>query len=515
MTSDRIQQLLMLGENIAVEFKRCGNGIEFDTYQTVCSFLNRFGGDILLGVEDNGHVAGLPPKAVPDMVKNFISTISNPSMFLPNVYLVPQVVEYDGRTLIHIHVPRDAEIYRLKGVVYDRVGDADVKVISSGALSELCIRKQSVYTEQKVYPYVQLEDLRLDLLPLIRTMAQNHQLTGMHPWAELTDMELLKSAGLYRLDEVTGKRGFCLAAIMLLGKDELIQSVCPNYKTDALLKKVNVDRYDDRSIVQTNLVDSYRQLTDFAAKHLLDKFFLEGQHRLSLAGIITREMIANTLIHREYLSHYAAKMVIMKDKMYVENACRARQEMDITPENLEPESKNPLIAGFFRSIGLADELGSGVRRLFKYVPLYSNAQPTMREADVFRITIPLNDLYSFDALTVSDSTDDLKPVTKLEATNMEQLVTPDRLERLAKNPRMRRLLQALEQERGNAELLEIIQLADRRYLRQHYLKPLLEAKWIEQTLPGKPTSRQQKYHLTTQGLEVLRKLQNQEQKLHD
>lgn len=40
--------------------KRCGSGIESDVYETVCSFLNRFGGDILLGVEDNGNPIGIP-----------------------------------------------------------------------------------------------------------------------------------------------------------------------------------------------------------------------------------------------------------------------------------------------------------------------------------------------------------------------------------------------------------------------------------------------------------------------
>ena len=59
---------------------------------------------------------------------------------------------------------------------------------------------------------------------------------------------------------------------------------------------------------------------EFARKHLPDKFFMEGDQRKSLRNIITREMIANTLIHREYTSPYQAKFVIEKDRMYVENA---------------------------------------------------------------------------------------------------------------------------------------------------------------------------------------------------
>lgn len=41
-----IKSILEIGETIAVEFKRCGNGVENDVYETVCSFLNRFGGDL-------------------------------------------------------------------------------------------------------------------------------------------------------------------------------------------------------------------------------------------------------------------------------------------------------------------------------------------------------------------------------------------------------------------------------------------------------------------------------------
>lgn len=46
MDKQKFESILQVGETIAVEFKRCGNGIENDVYESVCSFLNRFGGDI-------------------------------------------------------------------------------------------------------------------------------------------------------------------------------------------------------------------------------------------------------------------------------------------------------------------------------------------------------------------------------------------------------------------------------------------------------------------------------------
>ena len=106
--------------------------------------------------------------------------------------------------------------------------------------------------------------------------------------------------------------------------------------------------------------------------------------------------MVNTLIHRELTSSFIAKFVIEKKKIYVENANRATKDGVITLENLEPNPKNPIIAAFFRNIGYADQLGSGVRNLYKYSRLYYGKDPEFKEGDVFRITVPLEEEYSFD-----------------------------------------------------------------------------------------------------------------------
>ncbi|MCI5503565.1 MAG: putative DNA binding domain-containing protein [Eubacterium sp.] len=396
MDLETLQSILTIGETIAVEFKRCGNGIDSDTYETVCSFLNRFGGDIFLGVLNDGTVVGVPEKAAPDMVKNFIKVVSNPLLFSPTVYLIPKIIKYDEkRTIIHVHIPPSAEVHSYKKVIYDRVDDADVKVTATGAIAQMYIRKQNIFTEKKIYPYAKMEDLRLDLLPKIRIMAQNHA-GGQHPWTAMNDQDLLKSAGLYGRDIATGEEGYNLAAIMLLGKDDVILNVAPAYVTDALVRKVNVDRYDDREIIKTNLIESYDRLLEFGRKHLPDKFFLEDTVNKSLRNTIVREMVSNTLMHREFSSSYTAKFVIEKERMYVENANRAANDGCITVDNLEPNPKNPIIAAFFRNIGYADQLGSGVRNLFKYSKYYSGQEPKFIEGDIFRIIVPLNDTYSFD-----------------------------------------------------------------------------------------------------------------------
>lgn len=348
-----------------------------------------------MGVLDDGTVVGASEKAVPDLVKNFISVVSNPTIFVPTIYLEPEILTYEGHTVIHVHVPPSSEVHTFKKVIYDRVNDADVKVIATAQIAVLYIRKQNIFMEKRIYPYVTLDDLHLDLLPRIRQRAVNHAM-GVHPWKDMDDIQLLRSAGLYGIDHTTGERGYNLAAIMLLGKDEVIQDVVPAYVTDALVRKVNVDRYDDREIIKTNLVESYDLLMNFARKHLSDKFFLEGDNRISLRNAIAREMLVNTLIHREMTSSFIAKFVIEKDRMYVENASRASKDELITPDNLEPNPKKPIIAAFFRNIGYSDQLGSGVRNLYKYTKFYTGKEPELKEGDVFRIIVPLDEEYSFD-----------------------------------------------------------------------------------------------------------------------
>ena len=171
------------------------------------------------------------------------------------------------------------------------------------------------------------------------------------------------------------------------------------------------------------MIESFDRLVAFGHKWLPDKFYLEDLRNFNLRDIILKEMISNVLIHREFSSSYPAKFIIESDRMYTDNACKARFEGNITPETLDPYSKNPIIAKFFHNIGNADVLGSGTRNLFKYSRLYSGEDPTLIENDIFRIIVPLNDSYSYDK-------DGVKSKKVHLSLNQENILSI-----LAKNPR--------------------------------------------------------------------------------
>ena len=77
--------------------------------------------------------------------------------------------------------------------------------------------------------------------------------------------------------------------------------------------------------------------------------------------------------------------------MITENSNRAHGHGNLNLATFEPFPKNPAISKIFREIGLADELGSGMRNTYKYTKLYSDMEPEFREGDIFRTIIPLKE----------------------------------------------------------------------------------------------------------------------------
>jgi ATP-dependent DNA helicase RecG len=120
-------------------------------------------------------------------------------------------------------------------------------------------------------------------------------------------------------------------------------------------------------------------------------FFLEKDQRISLRDHIFREVAANMLIHREFLNAYPAKFIIENHRVLAENSNKPHGYGLIDPAHFSPFPKNPIIARFFKEIGLADELGSGVRNLFKYCRHYTGGKdPELIEEDIFKCIVPLS-----------------------------------------------------------------------------------------------------------------------------
>ena len=386
--TETIERLLTQGEGIGVEFKQAQRSLPADTFESVCAFLNRQGGYLVLGVRDEGTPLGVPEAMADALQRDFVTLSNNANKLNPPFLLELLPVRVAGHLLLYAYVPQSSQVHRVGGVVFDRGHEGDFRVTDDISISQLYARKSGYFTEGKIYPYLGASAFRPGLLDRARALMRSYR--PDHPWLALDDKALLHAAGLYKIEYQTGEQGYTLAAALLLGRDEVLQSILPHYRIDALVRRHDLDRYDDRLDLRTNLLDAYDQLLAFVAKHLPDSFHLEGTQRVSLRDKIFREIVANLLVHREYTNATPARFIIYADRVEVENANRPIGHGPINPERFAPFPKNPGIARFFVQLGRAEELGSGVRNVTKYLKSYRpGAQAQFIEEDVFRTVVPV------------------------------------------------------------------------------------------------------------------------------
>lgn len=480
MDEKEILNILSKGENHTTEFKKSQTSIMKDVYESVCAFSNRDGGNIFLGVKDNGEILGIEPNCVEQIKKDFVTAINNSNKMYPPLFLSPKEYKIDGKIILHIYVSVGTQVSRCSGRIYDRNNESDIDITNNEELVyKLYARKQDTYFVNRVFPEWGLDVLRTDLIDKARKMTRVR--SDNHPWQSMDDEELLRSAGLILMDRESRKEGITLAAILLFGKDTTIMSALPQHKTDMIFRVENLDRYDDRDVIVTNLLDTYERMSAFAKKHLSNPFVLDGMQSVSARDAILREIISNSLAHRDYSSGYVAKMIIEKNRILAENSNRTHGYGNLDLNTFQPFPKNPAISKVFREIGLADELGSGMRNTYKYTKMYSGGVPQFVEGDIFRTVIPLN-----DAATLKSG----PKVSDQDSDQVSDQVSDQDNNSIALE---REILKFCRKPKSKKEILDYLGYKNRTYMTRKILKPMIESGKLTYTIPDKPTSRLQKY----------------------
>jgi ATP-dependent DNA helicase RecG len=390
MNIDDLYKILCRCENTHTEFKEATMKVPVTFYETVVSFLNREGGIIVLGADDTGRVTGIDAGAVEQMKKDIVTTLNNKDVINPPVNFPLYQLNDNGKIVLCIKVPVSSQIHTHSGVIYDRENDSDIRIEDNARISELYFRKRSRFTENEIFPHLRMEGLDERLFEITRSLVRS--VNASHPWLMASNMEILRSCGFYRRDEQTGEEGLTLAAALVFGKDWTIQNIVPAYKFDVLVRIKDLDRWDDRLTLRTNLIDTYLQVMEFIKNraYLPDKFYLEGDQRKDLRELIFREITANTICHCEYTSAYPTQIVIYKNRVEASNPNKALFKGVLSLDSFNPYAKNPNIRKFFSEFRWAEEIGSGVKNVCKYLNLYvPGAKPLFIEDERFKTVIPL------------------------------------------------------------------------------------------------------------------------------
>lgn len=167
--TEKLKKIINSGESITVEFKESKQKINKSVYETVCAFLNWFGGHIFLGVNDDKKVIGVDEDSTEQLKKDFVTSVNNPLIINPTFYLSIEEIEIDDKIVLYVNVPESSQVHHCKRKIYDRNEDGDFNITNNTNLvSELYVRKQTKYTENKIFPYADMDALEDELFTKIR-----------------------------------------------------------------------------------------------------------------------------------------------------------------------------------------------------------------------------------------------------------------------------------------------------------------------------------------------------------
>ncbi len=145
------------------------------------------------------------------------------------------------------------------------------------------------------------------------------------------------------------------------------------------------------------------EVMSFVRKHInkeliiTDKFYMEGDQRISLRDKIFREIVANMLIHREYTNAFPSTFIIYNEMVETKNANKPHVYGLLFPNTFQSFPKNPNIAQLFTQMERSEELGTGIRNVYKYSKAYSGSDRIVfSEEDVFISKVPLYRVHGTD-----------------------------------------------------------------------------------------------------------------------
>ncbi len=370
---DKLVERLQSQETLDLEFKSAQGGIGKAAWDTVSAFANTSGGWLILGVNDDGEIAGVPKAAI--RLKEFFDLVHN-SQKISHPVCGPDdaSVEVLGtKELLVIRVPaaarRNQPVY-INGNPYTgtyvRRGESDYRC-AKPEVDRMMREASDVAADSTVLPSHGTEDLDTGTLANYRRRYQTQNPDS--PLLTLDDGEFLRAIGAWRRNREQDTQGLTVAGLLLLGREEVIREWRSRHLIDyRLLDEDEVDqRWLDRVAWEGNLLGGVDTLLPKLVEGVDVPFRLSGVTRQDQTPVHTavREALVNLLVHADY-SETAASLVTRSPAGYqFRNPGSSRvSESDLSSAN-RSDPRNPTLVRMFRLIGLAEEAGTGIPTILR------------------------------------------------------------------------------------------------------------------------------------------------------
>ncbi|MEN9283154.1 MAG: hypothetical protein RLZZ179_647 [Verrucomicrobiota bacterium] len=383
---ETIADLELLRESVDLECKlaagRDGQGaVPEDFWPTYSAFANTQGGLVVLGMrEKQGHFSVEGIANLLKVRKELFDSLNNRQKVSVNLLTDAAVRELilDGKTILLIEIPRAPRKQRpvflttnpLGGHTYRRLNDGD-RPLPDDEVKRMLAEQVEDSRDDRILRGYDFDDLDAATFRSYRQVFTNRD--PGHVWNGYEDREFLRHIGGWRKDRETGESGLTLAGLLMFGQMVTIQEELPNYMLDyqerpeARTEVRWIDRITLDGKWSGNLYDFYRKVYVKLTADLKVPFRLEKGERKEETPVheALREALANVLVHADYSDRASVLVVKSPDMFGFRNPGLMRIPVDVALQGGEPDCRNRTLHKMFRLVGVGEQAGSGIPKIYR------------------------------------------------------------------------------------------------------------------------------------------------------
>jgi predicted HTH transcriptional regulator len=395
-----IEDIKALRESTDVECKlaqgRDGKGkLPNDFWETYSAFANTQGGDVFLGLKEKKNqsfdLAGIEnTQKVIDELWTGLNNLQKVSGNILRDRWV-NVLTIEGKDIIQIHVPQAPRKQKpvfikgnpLKGT-YKRLNSADL-LQNEEEVRRMLAEQVEESRDSEILKGYGIGDLELDSFNAYRRLYITRQ--PDHPWNQNDAQDFLYNIGGWARDREAGYSGLTRAGLLMFGRLRAIKEAFPNYMLDyqerdeARTEARWIDRFTLDGTWSGNIFDFYRQIIRKLTADLKVPFQMEGDQRLddTLVHKALREALVNALVHADYTGRASILVVKRPDMFGFRNPGLMRIPLDTAIAGGESDCRNRLLQDMFRFVGLGENAGSGLPKIYQGWSSQHWRDPALRE----------------------------------------------------------------------------------------------------------------------------------------
>lgn len=382
-----ILELIKTGESLTLEFKSDSKGLpDRDLVASVVSLANTHGGELLLGIEDDGRVTGLHAShknvaVIPAMIANR----TNPAI---SVRAEKHFVK--GVEIACIHVPQSRQLVSTSdGLLLRRRLKLDGTPEAVPFYPHEFVQRQSslglVDPSAILIETVAAEDL--DSMQRLRIRKAIQKYGGERSLSVLADEELDGALGLCR--EGKDSRHPTIAGLLLLGKEEMLRQHIPAH--EVAFQVLHGTEVKVNEFYRKPLLETFEEVELHLKARMEEEEIQVGLFRVPVPNYemhAFREAFVNALVHRDFSRLGAVHVKIADDGLTISNPGGFIE--GVTLENFlvaDPRSRNPLLADIMKRIGLAERTGRGIDRIYQGMLRYGRPAPDYSLSSAFAVVV--------------------------------------------------------------------------------------------------------------------------------